>query len=507
MNFRIELERPVIRLLISIFAIALLAKGAAAFRGFSVDDYPYAFGVSPGQLDLLIPQGRYLARAIAWAIDTLGVNLNDTYFTFGILTLFLQAALVVSILRFVGLENLPSAGLVGGMVVVHPYLAEILTFKLILPAYCAALVFTIIALESARQVPVSRATRICSLFATFAAIVTYQASFNYIAVAIFFALLYRQFLCDKHARPLSGGTVYIDRTSVLAVNAVVSALVFLAILWSSRHFAFFKLTERANAISAGDIPERIREIFSSLAKIYWKAEPIFPGWLKVLFLSLLAASLFLILLQFLSNGFSNAHRGKKLLFVILISLMPLLSLGVIIPFKGWWPVPRVVAHSGMVAGLVFLLADTCMTNLQSGLIRRTIAILRVAVLVGFVLLNNQILADQQRIAQWDRLMANRIVARLESDPNFANVRFVYVDGGSWGFPSKLSTVQDDMNISAYFTQWSKIGILTEASGYRFEQAGESDVISGRKLCSSKQPWPHPESVFTRGDLAIICLRR
>jgi phosphate/sulfate permease len=58
-----------------------------------------------------------------WVVDSLGANINDMYFSLGIVALFLQAAFVVSILRFVGMEDSTSAGLVGAIMIAHPYLA------------------------------------------------------------------------------------------------------------------------------------------------------------------------------------------------------------------------------------------------------------------------------------------------------------------------------------------------------------------------------------------------
>ena len=56
-------------------------------------------GVSGTDLQVIVAQGRYLAAAIAWMIDAMGANINDTYFSAGLATLILQAAFVVSILR------------------------------------------------------------------------------------------------------------------------------------------------------------------------------------------------------------------------------------------------------------------------------------------------------------------------------------------------------------------------------------------------------------------------
>lgn len=44
------------RLIIIIFGVALLAKGAAIFRGFAIDDYIFIHGVKPEELMVFFPK-------------------------------------------------------------------------------------------------------------------------------------------------------------------------------------------------------------------------------------------------------------------------------------------------------------------------------------------------------------------------------------------------------------------------------------------------------------------
>jgi len=148
-----------------------------------------------------------------------------------------------------------------------------------------------------------------------------------------------------------------------------------------------------------------------------------------------------------------------------------------------------------------------MQDSDSRFLKSTIFLFRIIVLVGFIFLSNQILADQQRINQWDRMMANRIISRLEMHPNFSNVKYVHINGGSWGFPAKLRTIQGDVNVSAFFPSWSKVPLLSEVSGYRFEEAIGPKAVVGKTYCEARQPWPHAESITVDDDMAIICLKK
>jgi hypothetical protein len=504
---RFDIGQPYIRLLIIIFVVAVFAKGSVIFRGYAVDDYVFMSGISPGELGHFFSQGRYIQAATAWVVDSFGANLNDMYFSLGIVTLFLQAALVVSILRFVGMEDSPSACLVGAIIITHPYLAETLTFREGLPGYCVALIFSIVALEMATKSPATWCSRAFALLATFAMLLTYQAFLNYFAVAIIFAFILGQVLHNKNGQSLATKNVYRERAITLTIISTISAIAFVSIIWLTKVLGLTTLTGRANFIAFDKIPERIEQISSSLVRIYWSSEPVFSGWLKILVALMLVVSVIIIFRHlFTEKGKENPIRNVFFTFLAFLLLIPV-SLGVIVPFGDWSPVPRVIAHVAIIIGLIFLVADACMQDSGNRFLKSTIFLFRILVLVGFVFLSNQILADQQRINQWDRMMANRIISRLEMNPHFNNVKFVHINGGQWGFPTKLRTIQGDMNISAFYPEWSKVPLLSEVSGYRFEKATGSKAAVGEAYCEGRQPWPHAESITVDNDVAIICLKK
>lgn len=506
---RFDIGRTYIRLLAIIFLAALLAKGSVIFRGYAIDDYVLWSGINSEYLAIFFSQGRYVAAAIVWIIDSIGANINDMYFSLGIVALFLQAAFVVSILRFVGVADSPAASLVGAIMVAHPYLTEILSFRMALPFYSVALFFSIIALEMAAMRPATWGTRALSIFSTFAMLITYQVFLNYFAVAILFAFIYGMVSHNKSnpSLPTSVSNVYRERAITLTIICTISAFAFVFITWLGKSLGITEGTGRANFISFDKIPERIEQISSSLVSIYWSAEPVFPGWLKALVALLLAASVVIIFKSLLTNnGKENYISNAVFAFLASILLIPF-SLGVIIPFDDWWPVPRVIAHVPIIIGLVFIVAISSMQDMRNRFIQSMLIISGAFVFVGFMFLSNQILADQQRVNQWDRMMANRIVSRLELHPDFGNVKFVYMYGGSWGYPAKLRTIQGDMNISAFSPDYSKVRLLSEVSGYRFERAIGPMASAGQSYCMVKQPWPHEESITVDDDVAFICLRK
>jgi hypothetical protein len=506
-NGLVVIGRNHLQMFVVIFIAALIAKGSVIFRGHAVDDYAFLTGVGPETLGVFVSQGRYVAAASVWLVQTFGANIADMYFPFGLVTLFLQTAFIVSIFRFVGVADSPTAGLVGAIVVTHPYLAEILTFRMALPFYGVALVSSIICLEILIKNPVSQLSRAFALMVSLAMIFTYQVFVNYYAVAIIAAAINWRIVASYGVNSSKAGIIYRDRAIGLAIVSVISTTVFIAVTWMVKAMGLTAGTGRSSFISSDQIPERLEQVSSSLIKIYWSAEPVFPGWLKTIVAMMLFMSVAVIIRHVSTSRSGESRLGNVIYTIFALLLLIPVSLGVILPFDDWWPVPRVVAHVSLVIGLILLIGDSCMRGPSAHIYRSVNLIIRVTVLVGFVLLSNQIFADQQRLNQWDRMMANRIVSRLEMSPNFRDIRFVYLDGGTWGYPARLRTVQGDMNISALFPDYSKVPLLSEVSGYGFEEVVGPKAAVGKKYCEDKLPWPHVESITVFDDLAIVCLKQ
>ena len=264
---------------------------------------------------------------------------------------------------------------------------------------------------------------------------------------------------------------------------------------------------RTNFITFDEIPKRIDQILTSCGTIYLSPEPIFTGWLKTLVALMLVVSVMIIFKKLLAEKGKTFSASIVMFTIIAFSLLIPISLGVIVPFENWWPVPRVIAHVSIIIGFVFLLSDACMKKSESRFLFLTISLSRIVVLIGFVFMSNQVFADQRRINQWDKMMANRILSRLEILPNFNVAKFVHISGGTYAFPAELRTIQGDMNISAFLPSYSKVPLLTEVSGYRFEKATGSKSVEGETYCAERMPWPHVESIAIANDLAIICLKK
>jgi hypothetical protein len=226
-----------------------------------------------------------------------------------------------------------------------------------------------------------------------------------------------------------------------------------------------------------------------------------------LILALLALSLLVIFkFYFTRNPKEKRLGGAIQILIALIFLVPI-SIGIIIPFHDWWPVPRVISHVSVIIGLIFVLADFCTVTQPNSIFRLLSSAGRLVLILGFIMISNQIFADQQRLNRWDRMTVQRFITRLEDEPNFDGIRFVHIDGGSWVYPAGMQTVQGDMNVSALYPSYSKVGVLTSTTGYHFEVAAGKNKARGTEYCDTAPPWPAVNSTRIDGDLAIICLKR
>lgn len=488
-----------------ISALNFIAKGAAAFRGFSIDDYSFSLGPSEWSVGHFLSQGRFFGALVSYLFDSIGVNLSDTYFTMSFFVIALQAALAVSVMRLVGYASPLIAIIAGGLIILHPYNAELLTFKHILPVYALAIVFIIIAIELMKSRSKGVYVNIFIIMPITAALMSYQTMLNYLLVAAYGCLLISSVSTTKCAQ--SGFDPVDSRSNgwFLILFSSISALLFLASLSAVKNFGLVEnLTGRASFIGVSDISVRFEQIITTLSLIYFESEAVFPISLKVIYFSLVLGSVILILLA--------ALRIKKGLLnvgfcFLLLGILPFMPIGIVMPLNEWWPVPRVIAHSSLLFGLIFLVAEKSATQCVLNKVRLIFIAAGSLLLIGFVFINNQIFADQQTMAQWDRLKTNRIVSRLEEDPEFNSVKRLYVSQGKWGYPVALRKLQGDMNISAFSPEWSSRPLILESTGYNFGRPTAIDIESGNKLCADRGVWPSKDSVFIYGELAVVCLEK
>jgi len=128
------------------------------------------------------------------------------------------------------------------------------------------------------------------------------------------------------------------------------------------------------------------------------------------------------------------------------------------------------------------------------------------VTVAMIGLNNQVLTDQLRLNIRDRDQMDYIISRLEATPGFRNVSRLMIVGGSWAYAGPILTVQGDLNSSAFVSDWSKLPLAVEISGYGFQTVyAPAEVSTLHGLCATGEKWPSPESIHIVGQAAVVCI--
>lgn len=500
----INISRDYCILLLILILATLISKCGVFLGGFATDDYQFnAIPVSE-----FLSQGRVFAGAIFIILRLLDINGADLYLPFGALAIVLHAVFFAAILRFVGVEKIPGAGLIGALMVSYPYGAEIFTFKIALPTYSLALFFSFSTLELIVRNPKSRSIRIFAFFSALSMLFTYQIFFSYFAILVVFSwIFYRLFSLSDITIENENGLTIRDRSAALLIVSFSALVAFFCILFVAKLFDIqLGSTGRAHFISFHMIPERLNQIIVQLKIIYWSAEPVFPVLLKRILLLLSLYSFFYIAKYIYSSN--NKKWGYELfLIVVLFTFLVPLSLGVIVAFGDWWPVPRVVSHVSVIVGLLLIAGSYCAIASQ----RRTFYSLFVfgimAVIFGFILVGNQIFSDQIKVNNWDKSLADQIMIRLEGNPNFNAIRFLDIEGGRYDYPDGVKTADGDMNISAFYPVGSKVPAFDFFIGSNFERPYGEKALQGESYCSTSPSWPAPQSVKIIGDLAVVCRQK
>ncbi len=503
MNKIVVGEKNEIYLFFAVLLVLLASKGGVLLPGLSIDDYSYALG-GYDSYGLMFSQGRYLQAAVVWLVERASVNINDVYVFFGWIALGLQAIFILSCLRLVRWRSLLVAGLAGALIAAHPYVAEIFTFRMALSGYSLALFLSIVVLESIRvgaQDERPRKAMVLATLAMFGVLLTYQVFVNYFLVLAVFCFMNGVVRNISEGRGVFVGGYYFRVAVALMIVVSVSVFFFLLFTKSVELFGIVKNSPRSSLIALSEISSRLGQAGEALSTIYWRDEPVLSAFFKRISLVVLA-------LSFVSVLVGVVRHGSLLAGIVLLGATAFLvpfSLGVILPFKEWWPVPRVLAHTSLVVSLMLLLAEKMKITARVVGIRFFCYGLAVLAIFGYALKSSQIFADQLKINQWDRLRVNRIVARLEQNLYFKDVQFLYIHGGGWGYPESLRSMQGDMNLSAFFPAWSKIKIFSVVSGYVFKPAEPHMQEVGRVYCEKAEKWPHESAVSIQGNLAVICM--
>jgi hypothetical protein len=496
--------------------LSLVAKGIALFPlGYSVDSYRKLVAMSTnvaeasGELREFMSQGREGQWALTQLLFQLGIvgSGGNTLYVLVALACYVLVGMLLCHLWKVEGSNALKACIIG-LLAIHPYHAEIFTFREATITVGLAVFLAVSGLVLADRRP-RRWLAGCALIA--GALTMYQIALNYaVAGLAIFGLLSlarsgRQSGSAHDVRGRLAGLV----ADLLPRASAMAAAVFL-------YLPVYKLgqqlvpitheTTRGALLPLLDIPRRIVQTRVTIWRVFVVPEVIMPIVVKALVGALLAVAVGLVARKL----WAAPARSRPVLIgtaLALLGVAVLAIVGVSLPLSEWSP--WAFTHRFLSAVSVLVAGSLAVAAVLGSNRTKRVAIAASCVLLAsFTGVNNVILSEQLRMNERDKDTANRIIGRLEHDAAFLNVTKLAVSGVRREYPLRYYTTErrgSNTNESAFGAWWAQAQIIQEVSGYRFQEPSPEDMGRADAYCDSAHPWPNHDSVAVVGDTAVICL--
>ncbi|MGA9624182.1 MAG: malectin domain-containing carbohydrate-binding protein [Bryobacteraceae bacterium] len=468
-------------------AVSLVARGLALLPACAIDDYGFLVA---DDVRTELAQGRLgsvLFREVLRRLDALPPASGLV----GSIALTLMLVWVgILVCRMWRIERLPVlSGLVVLFICVHPYQAEIFTFRVGLFTCAVALGLAFYGIGTCFH---SKRAQIAAVLLVAAALLTYQVVLNYLAMALLFSLVFYLARLYGPGEPVTADSERFGRelrsqVLTLALAVACAALVTLAVPLLFR----LPLSQRTTLLKVSEFGTRAMLARKQLGIMFALNEAVLPIATKWLLALTPLAALALAAFRSPAGALKGLFSRRSLPFLLAIAGGLLAALGVVLVLQEWWPVPRVCSQVSIFWAGMFALVFLAVSPRS----RRLMLVLSGFIVLSFIGTNNHIFQDQVRLNLRDMAKANRIISRLEALPDFTPTEGVVLVGGQLGYLSPLKTVQGDMNISALFAEWSKLPLLNEVSGYNLQRAPPAVVEKARGYCLTAPKWPSTQAVI------------
>jgi hypothetical protein len=489
-----RLSRTEVQVGTLVFLLSLVARFQTLLPGYSIDDFAPIVDDQPYPFAMLAAQGRALLYYLHLGLNALGASpTHSGPLSVVVLTLAL-VAVGVSACRLWGASGFPESLIVASLVALHPYQSEVFTFRttglyLAIPLGCSfAALITCTA---------SRGRWILSLVLLVCSLSLYQIVLNYLIMSMIFSLAFHFSRMEAAGREFWPG--FLSRLKLI----LAGTLIYYVSAYSISHLSGVALSDRAGFIGINALALRAKQVLDLYEMMFFRAEAMLPFATKVLLLITLGLPIGAYLVTALQNGTYASLRRVALSFALIFIVGLPLCIGMVLVLGAWWPVPRVLAQTGMFwAGSIAFVY-----RISRGPVQRAVLASVSLIIVSFIGISNHVFKDQLRVNMRDMATANRIVARVEALPEFTSTEYVVLSGGSYAYRSPITTMQGDMNISALFAAWSKLPVLNEVSGYAFQPASAGILVKANAFCETAPKWPAAGSVARIETGAVVCMEK
>lgn len=476
------------RVALAVLFLALVARWQALSLGYSSDDVRLIHFAAPDPelRGLLLSQGRLLSLWLMSGLSALGIFPPHAAVLGQVVMHLALTWCGLLLARLWRLDSPVEAFLLVATWTLHPYLAEIASFR-VTPLYFALA----IAPAVWAFVHCTRSLRLwcASLLAAVAVLMVYQVALNYLVMALLLCVVF-----DIAGRAPAFGNPFRLRLALL----VATCAIYLPLTALFQFFSAIPAESRAQTLNFAELTARVPVLLAFWKSFLIAAEPILPVATKLLLLVTVAAGP--ILLLFHSPSSPASRRFLAALLLAFAIGVPACT-GVIAVLRNFWPAPRVLTHSGLFWGALLVLSFRAIPARLRPLWLSASSLL----LLSFIGLNNLVFNDQLRLNQRDFHLATRLLARIESLPDYPSISELALIGGSWTHPSPIQSTQNDLNVPAIFAPWSRVHLINEVSGLAFREPSREFLSLAARHCQTAPKWPLPQSVSRIERAAVVCL--
>ncbi|MBO3276154.1 glucosyltransferase domain-containing protein [Pseudomonas schmalbachii] len=484
-------------LFFAVLACLLASKGLAFMPGYMLDDYLHTDRFDGRELAYL-SQGRFTEAALQLLTSWLGFRWTELYIL-NLTLLFLAYAYLISL--FVGSlapgpRALPVQLLGGGLIAVHPFFTELVSFREAAVNSVCFVGFLCLFFHAWLSIgPHPGSQRGWRLHAGAAAALTlalgaYQAALP-LAVCLLLLVTFQRALGRVREQGGSLSVAWLVQWRLLLpVPAAVLAYALVNIL-IALVLPVGAGDARGRPAGFGEILGRGPDILALLAELLYGGSAFQSPALSLLLLLLLGGGLFC-----LWRACRSAALPALLLFLalLLLCVAPLAMAGV------WWPVYRALPAVGFLVGGMLTL---CLG--QGG--RPPLAFLLLGGLAIWALAgqSNRILFDQWRLNRWDMSKAQLLVHDIQRlyGADFREEVSLIVGRGRVVHSTPLASAMRDHGRSAFDVAKVQSGLLREATGRRIGVIAADEPM--RALCDGSPIWPQEGAIHKRGDVLYVCL--
>lgn len=487
-------------------AIMLAAFGPSIFSfGYSIDGYLMCAAPSDywtGFFKFFIANGRFGRAFIYSALHLFGVNDCFSPTLYGALSISLFLASLLVVLRTWKISSVIGGVMIGGLFLVHPYHAEMYSFREGGMYFALSLFLALLAVRMLTESAGAKLKKLKAIMLLICSLSIYQLSINYALMVLVF------WTCEKLLRPSDAENGMADFRKILKeaagmVGAVAAAIVLYLIINKIVLAISGEVAgERTRLISPAAIPQRIAELPDLFHWLLFSNPDILPASVKNILVLIPLISLISVSVFCFKKGKDSGSQWLTFGTIVLTLLIGLLLVpGVQLPLQ------EITRESRTLSAISLFLAGSLMIVIktQTKFFLRWLVIPLPIVFVIFAGNANHVLTDQIRVNARDAAKANRIFAALESHPAYSTLNKLAVIGGNWGYGATIYTAAGDLNISAFSVSWARTELIEEVSGHRFESLLPDEVESAKNFCNSSPKWPDRHSYDIHNGVGVVCL--